>query len=296
MTKKKVNLAKNTAKDSEIAALKEQIKLLQEQITNLIGNNVSNLKEIKQADSNGKIIATDETIWDIIENAIKEKGNKADLNFIDTSNVTNMAELFSPYDDFNGDVSQWNVSNVTNMSCMFIGCRDFNCDLSKWNTSKVEAMDDMFCGCDQFNEDISQWDTSNVTDMSSMFMGCHNFNQDLSKWDTSKVTNMAYMFTDCYVFYSDLSSWNVSKVLNMNMMFKNCRLFVSDLLSWNTFICEKMHDMFEGSRMEKTRKIPFWWYDWRREWLINSPFVLEYYKNPDKYATPESSYGRIRIK
>ena len=40
----------------------------------------------------------------IIEETIKEKGPNCDLNFIDTSKITDMSELFA-YAKFNGDIS-----------------------------------------------------------------------------------------------------------------------------------------------------------------------------------------------
>ena len=89
-----------------------------------------------------KVTATDENIWKIVHNAIKEEGNNCNLNFIDVSQVTNMRLLFFG-SDFSGNISQWDVSNVTNMSQMF--------EMSK------------------FNGDISLWNVSNVTDMSRMF-------------------------------------------------------------------------------------------------------------------------------
>ena len=72
---------------------------------------------------------------DIIKQRIKSEGNKCDLNDIDTSNITDMSDLFK-YSDFNGDISKWNVSNVTNMKNMF-SYSDFNGDISKWNVSNV---------------------------------------------------------------------------------------------------------------------------------------------------------------
>ena len=44
----------------------------------------------------------------IINKAIKEQGYYCDLNFIDTSLVTDMLKLFAN-SKFNGDISQWNV-------------------------------------------------------------------------------------------------------------------------------------------------------------------------------------------
>ena len=55
---------------------------------------------------------------DIIEDTIKERGNKCDLNFIDTSKITDISALFSD-SEFNGDISKWNVSNVEDMECVF---------------------------------------------------------------------------------------------------------------------------------------------------------------------------------
>ena len=61
---------------------------------------------------------TKEELKKIIEETIKEQGFECDLNFIDTSLITDMSCLFA-FSQFNGDISNWNVSNVTDMSCMF---------------------------------------------------------------------------------------------------------------------------------------------------------------------------------
>ena len=83
---------------------------------------------------------------DIIEETIKEQGFDCDLNFIDTSAITDMSELFRE-SKFNGDISKWDVSNVKTMDYMFKGCENLDCDLSKWNISNVVDTTNMFYGC-----------------------------------------------------------------------------------------------------------------------------------------------------
>ena len=61
---------------------------------------------------------TKDELKDIIRDTIKEQGNNCDLNFIDTSKITDMSRLFLS-SEFNGDISKWNVSNVEDMIDMF---------------------------------------------------------------------------------------------------------------------------------------------------------------------------------
>ena len=55
---------------------------------------------------------------ELVYNLIKERGYNADLNDIDTSEITDMDELFYK-SKFDGDISKWNVSKVINMNHMF---------------------------------------------------------------------------------------------------------------------------------------------------------------------------------
>jgi len=155
--------------------------------------NIDNQKVIRKQDV---IVATDDTIKQIVIDEIKRLGKDADLNHINVSQVTDMHCLFMDT-DFQGDISQWDVSNVTDMSEMFENCSNFNCDLSSWNVSKVEYMDSMFDGCENFNSDISAWNVRNVINMNNMFYECSNFNQDLSGWDVGSVEYTHNMFKKC---------------------------------------------------------------------------------------------------
>ena len=110
----------------------------------------------------------------LVNKLINERGYNADLNDIDTSEITDMNFMFYK-SKFNGDISVWDVSNVKDMSHMF-SYSEFttkNGDLSTWDVSKVEDMDFMFS--------------------ESKFTG---ENGDISKWDVSNVKNMKYMFYD----------------------------------------------------------------------------------------------------
>ena len=62
----------------------------------------------------------------------------------DTSQITNMSELFMWKYNFNDDISQWDVSNTTDMSRMFYSAGQFRQDLSQWNIEKVRDMREMF--------------------------------------------------------------------------------------------------------------------------------------------------------
>ena len=65
---------------------------------------------------------TKEELEHILEELIKERGNEGDFNDIDTSEITDMSELFKNMKEFNGDISNWNVSNVIGYEEMFEFC------------------------------------------------------------------------------------------------------------------------------------------------------------------------------
>ena len=112
---------------------------------------------------------TKDELEELINKLIKERGNNADLNDIDTSEITDMNYMFG-LSNFNGDISKWDVSKVEDMNFMFAHSK-FDGDLSNWDVSNVENMGTMF----QYSEFTGE-------------------NGDISKWDVSKVKNMWHMF------------------------------------------------------------------------------------------------------
>ena len=117
----------------------------------------------------------------LLEELFNKRGENADLNDIDTSEITDMSDLFEYLDPHNIDISKWDVSNVTTMEWIFYNCKNFNSDLSNWNVSNVKNMKFMFYKCMKFNSDLSKWDVSNVKDMTNMF-SASPLEKNLPKW------------------------------------------------------------------------------------------------------------------
>ena len=146
---------------------------------------------------------TREELDNLLDKLLKERGWEADLNDIDTSNITDMSNLFTKrfeynFTDFNGDISGWDVSNVTNMEGMFSGCESFNRSLNDWDVSNVTDMYDMFGGCKEFEgKGLENWDVSNVIYMSLMFYNCKKFNTDISGWNVSNLKYYTNIFNSC---------------------------------------------------------------------------------------------------
>jgi len=187
----------------------------------MIKNNFICMKDLKQYINEGFKLSKDykkpfnyypKTIGELdalVQKLIKERGNEANLNDIDTSQIDNMQFLFTGL-KFDGDISGWDVSNVKDMNAMFY---------RSTYTGK--------------NGGISKWDVSNVIDMSSMFAKS-NFDGDISNWNVHKVIYMSSMF-DSSVFDGDLSNWDVSSVENMNRMFRGSKFTGKngDISGWN---------------------------------------------------------------
>lgn len=87
--------------------------------------------------------------------------NSISLNNVDTSAVTNMAEMFkNDYKVAQISVNGWDTSNVESMESMFEGCnRVIFLNLGHFNTSKVKCFVQMFRGCN----DMAQLDFSGFT-------------------------------------------------------------------------------------------------------------------------------------
>lgn len=114
----------------------------------------------------------------IIKQELERQGWDADLNFIDTSLITDMSNLFDSLDIRNIKIDEWDVSNVRNMSGMFSNCWKFSCDLSSWDVSNVTDTSQMFYMCENFSSDLSIWYISNKVEALLMFVACYKMPEE----------------------------------------------------------------------------------------------------------------------
>ena len=209
-------------------------------VVNTLPNNVETIDVAEAKDESIKVYYDNGTIYlyTTLSKVILNKSSshlfdnltkvtEIDTKNFDTSNVTNMNDMFGGCSSLTSlDVSNFDTSNVTSMGGMFYNCSSLtSLDVSKFDTSKVKDMSWMFSSCSSLTSlDVSNFDTSNVTDMTAMFYCCSSLTSlDLSNFDTSKVTSMCGMFYNCSSLTSlDLSNFDTSNVTSMGAMFVSC--------------------------------------------------------------------------
>ena len=243
--------------------MKKQIKLLIENIFDDIydidqENNVT--IDIADKISYNYYPKNKEELKKLVEQLLEERGPDANLNDINTSNITDMQGLFSGLEPHNIDIRFWDVSNVEDMSFMFYTCSNFNCDLSQWDVSKVKNMYGMFAFCEKFKGDgLENWKVNKVQNMNSLFCGCENFDCNLSNWDVSNVENMRSLFYNCFNFSGKgLEKWKTIKVTTMVDMFYNCIKFDCNLFNWDVSNVEEMARMFYRCERFKGKGLTNW--------------------------------------
>ena len=91
------------------------------------------------------------------------------LNNWDTSNVTEMREMFKKAAAFNQPIGNWDVSSVTNMYQMFAEASSFNQDLNNWNVSSVNDMEYLFIHTPNYQHTLSCWDFQPGVKIDRMF-------------------------------------------------------------------------------------------------------------------------------
>ena len=197
----------------------------------------------------------------LVDKLIKEKGDDADLNDIDTSNITDMNHIFSKY-SFSGDVSSWDVSNVTNMEGMFVGCQSLKeLDLSNWDVSNCTNFSFMFAGCDKFiGNGLDKWNVSKAKSLVGMFKECFALDFDFSNWKFPKCRDIRGIFANCHNLkkIKDIEKWDTSNVWYFDQIFWGMKDLDLDLSRWNTSNARTMSSLFAYTRNLKVSGLDKW--------------------------------------
>ena len=134
-------------------------------------------------------------------------------------------ENFSNVKEFVG-LSNLDTSQVTNMHEMFVSCGAKELDLSGWDTSKVTDMGSMFLKCLNLEKvNVKGWDTTNVKDMSLMFFYCPKLHKlDLSNFKTPNLKMGEMMFGEDSIYDLDIRNLESSKK-GTHMLFERSLIY-----------------------------------------------------------------------
>ena len=143
-------------------------------------------------------------------------------------NITSLASMFyqqsSAYGDFNQDITNWDTSNITNMKQMFNNNKSFNQPIGVWDVSSVTNMQYMVAGALAFNQNCSAWNlSSSLTNVDrfglSNSMSDDNWTDTLVGWAVST--------------YKNSGPYNVSSTTNNSVNFIDSK--TSDTASGETY-------------------------------------------------------------
>ena len=222
----------------------------------LQGEEFENFDELKQA-------LTD---WDTNKEALIVKHGP--IKYWDVTNVEIMDKLFFMNEEFNEDISGWDMFNVQSMENMFSWSK-FNQDISGWDVSNVKNMDSMFFNS-LFNQPIGNWAVSDVRSMNNMF-AFTNFNQDISEWDLISLRYCNGMFNN-----SEFNNGGNPQGL------ENWIINENDIASWK--------DMFEDTPINGGGNLPSWYIDDIIN--INQPIII---RQPSLHPyLPSVTEGRLQ--
>ncbi|MBQ7482208.1 MAG: BspA family leucine-rich repeat surface protein, partial [Lachnospiraceae bacterium] len=215
-----------------------------------VGNNITNMQGMFENFDRNSVYPTYEDI---------------DVTALDTSNVTNMKNMFKGVhltEDKSLDVSHFNTSKVTDMSHMFSEVRipvGMTIDLKHLDVSRVTTFEGMF---DSFSAeetrdflnkgykptdlDVSTLDTSSAVTMRDMFRNSYIKEINLAAADFSNVTDMSGMFADDPVITKVAfpAGINTLAVKDMGLMFAACSSLV-EIDNLDKFDTSNVIDMTE---------------------------------------------------
>ncbi len=202
----------------------------------------------------------------LIERDITQQGNTVNLNYIDTSAITDMSSLFETEEGatFNGAIRCWDVSKVTTMSAMFKGAKAFNQDISSWDVGAVTTMESMFEGAEAFEQDLTDWGehVQLTVNTASMFAGASKVTK-VPNWKKTDGTKICFdpsahatvmedgaelkTKIDELIANGNINHTETCHVKDMNQLFANKTSFNGDLSQWDVSKVTTMDSMFDGA-------------------------------------------------
>jgi len=103
------------------------------------------------------------TTFEIVRNESETFKKIYEVEKLDNISIKYYLYILNKGAKLNIPISEWDTSNVTDMSELFKNLENFNEDISKWNTENVTTMDNMFDGATSFtNKDLSKWDVGKL--------------------------------------------------------------------------------------------------------------------------------------
>ena len=205
----------------------------------------------------------------LIQRDITKQTPEVNLNYIDTSGITDMSSLFGTKEGatFNGAIHCWDVSKVTTMESMFKGAKVFNQDISGWDIGSVTTMESMFEGAEEFEQNLDGWGERVLLTVGtvSMFAGANKIS-DIPDWQKADGTRVCFapsahanvmkdkaelkakvdaeITQDTSVNLNHLETCNVT---DMSELFKDKAAFDGAINQWDTSKVTTMVSMFENA-------------------------------------------------
>ena len=166
----------------------------------------------------------------------------------DLTILEDMFKTFAQAENFNSDISSWNVSNCTLFQDTFFNATSFNQPLNSWDVSSAESFSQMFRGATVFNQPIGSWDVSNVTNCQNMFHSARDFNQDIGDWRFTVIDRINGMFAYTTNFNNggsdNIKNWTMGTCRVYQGAFNSAAAFNQPIGDWDTGSATNMKEVF----------------------------------------------------
>lgn len=98
----------------------------------------------------------------------------ADLSNWDMSNAETIRKMFNGCRAFSGEgLENWNMPKLTSSARVFEDCENFDCDVSNWDMSQCLDINQMFLGCTNFKGiGLEKWNIKDSANTYQTFDNC----------------------------------------------------------------------------------------------------------------------------